>query len=76
MKRNIRNDGNLKEIIRIQIFLWAPLCCFFLITARLSVFLWRQMDASEFKKIKFIQIQIFSKVKRYRFVWKCYKDPL
>ena len=28
-------------------------------------------DTNEFKKIKFVQIQIFSKVKRYRFVWKC-----
>ena len=43
---------------------------------RLSVFLWRQMDTSEFKKIKSIQIQIFSKVKSYRFALKCYKDPL
>ena len=29
---------------------------------------------SEFKKIKKIKIQIFSKVKRYRFVLKCYQD--
>ena len=31
-------------------------------------------DANEFKIIKFIQIQKISKVKRYRFDLKCYKD--
>ena len=31
-------------------------------------------NTSEFKKTKFIQIQIFSKVKRYRFVLMCYQD--
>ena len=31
-------------------------------------------DANEFKIIKFIQIQIISKVIRYRFVLKCYQD--
>ena len=29
---------------------------------------------NEFKIIKFIKIQIISKVKRYRFVLKCYQD--
>ena len=31
-------------------------------------------DTNEFKIIKFIQIQKISKVKRYRFVLKCYQD--
>ena len=28
-------------------------------------------NTSEFKKIKFMQTRIFSKVKRYRFVFEC-----
>ena len=31
-------------------------------------------DNNEFKKIQLIKIQIFRKVKRYRFVLKCYQD--